>query len=151
MARQRRQAGDADPASAATIEHDETPDAEDDAARPPGQVTEDEIEALLDSLAASGLLSEERFTESRIHARAPRYGNLRIRQELAQHGVTLDADTAQALQASELDRARAVWARRYGGPASDAAGRARQARFLAARGFSADVVRRVVAGRADPE
>lgn len=125
----------------ATVEGGEPPDAL-------GAAAEQEVDALLDWLAGKGLLSAERFVESRIHARAPRYGNLRIRQELAQHGVALDADTAEALRASELDRARAVWAKRYGAPAPDAAGRARQARFLTARGFSAEVVRRVVTGRA---
>ncbi|HKX96030.1 MAG TPA: regulatory protein RecX [Methylibium sp.] len=112
-----------------------------------GAAAEQEVDALLDWLTGKGLLSAERFVESRIHARAPRYGNLRIRQELAQHGVALEPDAADALQASELDRARTVWAKRYGGVAPDAAGRARQARFLTARGFSSEVVRRVVAGR----
>jgi len=112
-----------------------------------GAAAEQEVDALLDWLTGKGLLSAERFVESRIHARAPRYGNLRIRQELAQHGVALEPDAADALQASELDRARAVWIKRYGGVAPDAAGRARQARFLTARGFSSEVVRRVVAGR----
>lgn len=113
----------------------------------PAAPTEQDIDELLDGLAAKGLLSTERFVESRLHARAPRYGNLRIRQELAQHGVAVDAATAQQLQASELERARAVWAKRYEGVAPDAGGRARQARFLTARGFSADVVRRIVMGR----
>jgi regulatory protein len=124
----------------AAVEGGEPPDAL-------GAAAEQEVDALLDWLTGKGLLSAERFVESRIHARAPRYGNLRIRQELAQHGVALEPDAADALQASELDRARTVWARRYGGVAPDAAGRARQARFLTARGFSSEVVRRVVAGR----
>jgi regulatory protein len=113
----------------------------------PGAAPEQEVDALLDWLAGKGLLSAERFVESRVNTRAPRYGNQRIRLELAQHGVALDADTTQALEASELDRARAVWAKRYGALAPDAAGRARQARFLTARGFSSEIVRRVVAGR----
>ncbi len=108
--------------------------------------TEEEIDALLDWLAARDLLSVERFVETRVHARAPRFGNLRIRHELAQHGVEVDAATAQALKSSELPRARAVWAKRFGSAALDAAGRAKQMRFLAARGFSAEVVRRVVTG-----
>ena len=40
----------------------------------------------------------------------------------------------------------AVWRRKYGTPAADAAGRVRQMRFLVGRGFSSDVVRRVVQG-----
>lgn len=154
-ARQRKPPGDAAPAAGAALGHGVAPDAEPEAIQDHPQDrlpdTEREVDALLDSLSAKGLLSDERFAESRINTRASRYGNRRIRQELSQHGVTLDAETSQALQATELERARAVWTKRYGGPATDAAGRARQARFLAARGFSVDVVRRVVAGRADPE
>lgn len=107
---------------------------------------EAEVDALLDALARQGLLSAERFVETRIHARAARFGNLRIRHELAQHGLELDPEQARSLAASERARARAVWAKRFGAPAKDAADRARQARFLAARGFSAEVVRRVVGG-----
>ena len=105
-----------------------------------------EVETLLLWLEAHGHLSQERFVESRVHARQSRFGNLRIRQELQQHGVTLDADTQQALQRSEFDRAQALWCKKYGGPAGDAAARLRQMRFLAGRGFSIDVVRRVVKG-----
>ena len=106
-----------------------------------------EIDALLDWLIANRYLSDARFVESRVNARRVRYGNLRIRQELGQHGAALDAATAERLKDSELARARAVWARRYGGaPAVLAAERARQVRFLAGRGFSADVIRRVIRG-----
>lgn len=111
--------------------------------------SEADIEPLLDWLAARDLLSTERFIETRVNVRAPRFGNLRIRQELAQHGVELDAETAQALKTSEFERARRVWAKRFDAPAVDAAARAKQQRFLAARGFSAEVVRRVVGGRSE--
>lgn len=106
---------------------------------------ESAVEALLDWLQAQRYLSEQRFVESRVHARAGRFGNLRIRQELAQHGVALDAEAAQRLRDTELERCREVWARKFGGERpSDAAARAKQMRFLAARGFSADVIRRVL-------
>jgi regulatory protein len=103
-----------------------------------------QVEAVLDWLQANRYLCEERFVESRVHARASRFGNLRIRQELAQHGVTLGADAAQQLKDSELARARAVWSRKFGQPAADAAERARQMRFLAGRGFSSEAIHRVV-------
>jgi regulatory protein len=105
------------------------------------------VEALLDWLEANRFLSEQRFAESRIHARSSRYGNLRIRQELAQHGVALSDSAESELQGSELERARAVWARKFSALAvtsSDAGARARQARFMIGRGFSLDVVRRVL-------
>ena len=103
-----------------------------------------EVETLLQWLEAHAYLSDARFVESRLRSRQPRYGNLRIQQELRQHGLSLDADSREALQQSELERARALWTRRYGAPPSDAAARLRQMRFLAGRGFSLDVVRRVV-------
>ncbi len=104
------------------------------------------IEPLLDWLIAHRYLSEQRFVESRVHVRAAKYGNRRIQQELAQHGVALDAPAAAQLRASEFERARAVWQRKFDGVATDAAGRAKQMRFLAARGFGAEVIRRVVGG-----
>lgn len=103
-----------------------------------------EVDALLVWLQDAGHLSEARFVESRLRARSARYGNLRIRKELALHGLRPSAEADEALAASELDRARAVWLRKFGAPADDAAGRARQARFLAGRGFSAEVVARLL-------
>lgn len=103
------------------------------------------LDELLAWLQDKRYLSEERFAETRVHARAPRFGNLRIRQELAQHGVTLDTEAAQRLRDSEHERCREVRLRKFGGEApADAAARAKQMRFLAGRGFSADVVRRVL-------
>lgn len=117
----------------------------------PALPTEQEVDDLLDWLAAKDLLSADRFIETRVSAREGRFGNLRIHRELAQHGMALDAETAQQLKDSELARARAVWAKRFGTPAVDAADRARQMRFLSARGFSSETVGRVVksAGRED--
>ena len=109
-----------------------------------------EIDALLDWLTAHRHLSEARFVESRVHARSQRFGNRRIAQELAQHGVALDAGMAEELKGSEIGRARAVWSRKFGPtPPADAASRARQMRFLAGRGFSVEVIRRVVRGDDD--
>ncbi len=104
----------------------------------------EQVDAVLDWLEANRYLSEERFVESRVHARAARYGNLRIRQELAQHGVALSDATACQLAASEASRAREVWSRKFGEPPRDAAERARQMRFLAARGFSSEAIRRAL-------
>jgi regulatory protein len=109
-----------------------------------------EVEAVLDWLVAQRHLSEARFVESRVHARSARFGTRRIAQELAQHGLALAPDAAAQLRASEVERAREVWARKYGTePASDAAARARQMRFLAGRGFTPEVIRRVVRGLDD--
>lgn len=106
---------------------------------------EAEIEAVLDWLAARDLLSEARFVETRVQARAARFGTMRIRRELAEHGVALDADALVSLRGSELARARAVHRKRFGeAPPADAGERAKQLRFLAARGFSAETARKVL-------
>lgn len=102
------------------------------------------VDALLDWLEAQGLLSDARFVESRVRVRASRMGTLRIRQELARHGAELSPEAARELKAGEPARALEAWQRKFGEPAEDAAGRARQMRFLAARGFDTEVVRRVV-------
>lgn len=110
-----------------------------------------EVDTLLDWLSARGYLSQARFVESRVHAREKRFGNLRIERELQQHGVTLDADARAALKASEYQRAREVWHRKYAAiGAADAAARVRQMRFLVGRGFSPEVVRRVLRDAAAP-
>lgn len=104
------------------------------------------VDAVLDWLERNQHLSQQRFVESRLHLRSERFGNARIRQELAQHGVSMSAELDASLRASEFDRARAVWQRKFGTrlmPAS-AADAAKQMRFLARRGFSGDVIRRVL-------
>lgn len=106
------------------------------------------VESVLDWLEAQDFLSQRRFVDSRVHLRAPRFGISRIRQELARHGVQMEADAAQHLQATELQRAQSVWLRKFKTPAPDAAARARQMRFLAGRGFSPDVIRQVLRGDA---
>ena len=108
-----------------------------------------EVDALLEWLQAHRYLSDARFIESRVQVRAQRFGNARIEGELRQHGVDVDATTRQQLRDTELDRARALWQRKYGAAAPDPAGRMKQMRFLAGRGFSSDVVRKVVKGADD--
>lgn len=111
---------------------------------------EAEVDALLDWLQAHRYLSDERFVESRVHVRSVRYGNLRIRQELAQHGVALTPALSGDLRDSEWARAVEVQQRKFGGPPASLAERARQSRFLAGRGFSSDVVRRALRASEHP-
>lgn len=127
-----------------------------DAEDAPARIAET-VEALLLWLQAQSYLSEARFVESRLHARAPRFGNSRIKQELAQHGLSLDAEHLERLKDSEFERARGVWERKFGaiGPPSAgktrgdshemlAAARAKQTRFLVQRGFSPELIRKLL-------
>ncbi|MBB4013842.1 recombination regulator RecX [Niveibacterium umoris] len=107
----------------------------------------DAVEAVLDRMGELGLQSDARFAESYVRSRAERLGGRRIQHELAQRGVdpeTIDAALASELGEPELARARAVWARKFGQLPADAKDWARQARFLTARGFAAEVVRKVL-------
>ncbi len=105
-----------------------------------------QITAALDELAAKGLLSDERAAASVLSAQGSRYGNRRLKQTMMAKGLSAElmALTLQQARSTELERAREVWRRRFGAPADDAAGRAKQMRFLAGRGFDGDVIRRVV-------
>jgi len=113
----------------------------------------DDIEALLDTLQAANLLSEQRFSESLVRRRAERFGNSRILSELQSHG--LDAETVDAvrnaLSTDEEERAAAVWSRKFGHPPADAAERAKQIRFLQQRGFSSRAIRTALRAADTPE
>jgi len=82
----------------------------------------------------------------REHARTARFGPVRLRHELLRQGVDKDRIHAalSAHQGNELATAQALWQKRFKLPATDPRERARQARFLAARGFSHEVIRRVL-------
>lgn len=112
-----------------------------------------EIDRVLDELASKGILSEARFAASLVRARGERFGAVRVRQELGRHGLgpELIAQATVELAKSELIRARQVWRKRFGAPPRDEAERAKQLRFLAARGFSTDVILRVVRGTSDDD
>lgn len=67
-------------------------------------------------------------------------------QDLRAQGIA--EDTAETLaagaRAGELERARAILARKYRAPANTPEERARRARFLQSRGFTLEVIRRLV-------
>ena len=109
------------------------------------------LQAALDALQAKGFINEQRVLDSVIHRRAGKLGGARLKQELQAKGLDASA-VAQALAdlaPSELERAREVWQKRYANPPQTPEERAKQARFLIARGFSGEVVRRVVSAAHD--
>jgi len=114
----------------------------------PHAASAQELDQVLAQLEASRLLSEARFVEGLARRRGAGFGVARIRNELREHRVdsALVRAAVDDLQRTELARARALWLRRFGQAAADPAGRARQWRFLAGRGFSAEVIRTLVRG-----
>ncbi|MCL6556600.1 MAG: recombination regulator RecX [Burkholderiales bacterium] len=111
----------------------------------------EELESLLDELSRRGWLSDARFAESLVRAKGARLGSLALAHTLRQRGVpeALVQSQLAALSASELERAREVWRRRFGSPPRDARERARQMRFLQGRGFPLGVIVRVLGGGED--
>lgn len=106
----------------------------------------DELETLLDDLEKRGWLSEARFVEQLTTVRRRRFGAARILNELREKGVSEGALAAaqSRLKDSEIDAARAVWKKKFGSLPTTLQERAKQSRFLASRGFSAEVVRKVL-------
>ena len=104
------------------------------------------LAVVLDELQAKGFISEQRVLESVIHRRSAKFGTTRIRQELQAKGLEPEAvaKAVEQLRATELDRAREVWRKKFDSPALDAAQRAKQMRFLASRGFGGEAIRKVV-------
>ena len=109
---------------------------------------QEDLEALLEDLSRRRLLSDERYAESRAHALSRKYGAARIAHELRAKG--LDKELAEqasgAARATEVDRAREVWRRKFRVAPRTREERAKQIRFLQSRGFSFDAIRAVVGG-----
>jgi regulatory protein len=110
------------------------------------------LERVLDELESRQLLSDERYAGAAVRTRSARYGDARLRRELTAKGVAAELATAavQAQAGGELERARALWQRRFGTLPESLPERARQTRFLLTRGFSADTIRRVLGRRGAP-
>ena len=105
----------------------------------------EQIDPLLDDLASRSLLSDARYAEQRVSARGRRLGNSRLRHELQTAGVAPELiDSTLAGAASETERAKELWKRKFGSPAADRNEQAKQTRFLQMRGFSSDVIRQVL-------
>lgn len=104
------------------------------------------LAAVLDKLAEKDFINEGRVVASILHRRAPKLGASRIQHELKAKGLAPQAvaDAVAQLRATELERARQVWRKKYGLMAPGAPERAKQYRFLAARGFSGEVIAKLL-------
>jgi regulatory protein len=117
-------------------------------------VTEGEdLAALLDDLQARGFLSDARFAEQLANRHRGRHGPLTIERELRRRGVPDDivSTTVTEARLKEYEEAQRVLRRKFAaGPASMQEW-ARQGRYLQARGFSLDVIRRLLRTPIDQE
>ncbi len=109
---------------------------------------EDDLEALLEELSRRKLLSDERYAESRAHVLSRKFGAARIAHELRAKGLdkTLAESASAAARGTEVERARAVWLRKFRAAPTTREERAKQMRFLQSRGFSFEAIRAVIRG-----
>ncbi len=106
----------------------------------------EEIAILLDAFEAKNWLSDQRFAESYVADHRARAGSIKLAYDLRQRGVS-DSIIESVLSDnhdSELDRARAVWQKKFGAAPADAAEKARQMRFLQSRGFAHETIQKTL-------
>ncbi len=110
--------------------------------------SEEALTVVLDTLAQAGWQSDDRFAQGWVHRKAPTQGASRVIHDLKLQGIAPEAlATVQAeLKNTEFERACAVWRKKFTPSAERLSPKeyARQGRFLASRGFSTDVIRRVL-------
>lgn len=105
-----------------------------------------EIESLLDEFEVKGWISEQRWVDAVVRTRRWRFGSVKVLHELKEKGVSEDglSRARDALAENEVDAARSVWHKKFARKPATVSERAKQARFLGGRGFSAEVVRKVL-------
>ena len=101
------------------------------------------LEGLLGELEGRKLLSNHRFAEMRTHILSRKYGAAKIRHDLKSKGVP-DEIVDQVSAAGEVERAASILHRKYRLPPASREEKAKRARFLQSRGFSTDVIRKLI-------
>jgi regulatory protein len=103
---------------------------------------EDNVDGVLDELSRKGWLSDARYAEHSVRAKARRYGPLKVAHELRCKGIG-EETIAAAFHAAGVDGTadmQRVWSSRFSGKPVNDRERARQVRFLQGRGFPLDPI-----------
>ena len=106
----------------------------------------EDLEAVLNELENRNWISDARAATMLVDSKRGRFGSQRIAHELRQKGIAenLIDQAMPQLKETELDAAREVWQRKFGIPAEDPKEKARQIRFLQSRGFTMEVIFKVL-------
>ena len=107
---------------------------------------DDDLAAVIGQLASVGYVSDSRCAEQVSRRHQGKHGPLTIERDLRRRGIgreLIDQVVAEA-KATEYDQARAIFLRKFSQPADTMIERARQGRYLEARGFSRSVIGRVL-------
>lgn len=109
-------------------------------------------EALLAEFEAAGYLSDARYAAATVRHRAAGFAKRRILGELRARGVA--AEVAQEAfaetGADDETTARELWQRRFGKAPANEKEKARQLRFLQARGFSPGLIYKILREAGSP-
>jgi regulatory protein len=106
----------------------------------------EQLAQVLDELSAKGFINEARVVDSTVHKLQSKFGAARVVAALQQKGIATDvlAQTRQDLAQSELERAQAVHAKKFGQAPNGPQEHAKQMRFLASRGFGSETISKVL-------
>lgn len=106
-----------------------------------------DLDVVILNLENKKQLSEERFAEERARKLARKYGAARIRQDLKAKGVPEELIARLASSDNELQKARTILERKYRAPATTREEKAKRMRFLQSRGFSSEVIFKLLSAR----
>ena len=109
----------------------------------------EDLQGLISGLKQKNQLSEERFAEGRARSLSRKYGAARIRQDLRAKGVAEELVARFSSSEDELQRAKAILERKYRMPAATREEKAKRMRFLQSRGFSSEIIFKLLSARGD--
>jgi regulatory protein len=103
----------------------------------PAAPAKDDVERVVDDLAAQGWQSDDRYAEAIVRRLTGQAARRYIEDKMAQAGIKKDVAklAMESLEQDEMEAATALWARRFGDAPSDDKAREKQIRFLLSRGF----------------
>jgi len=107
----------------------------------------EELKGLLSGLKQKNQLSEERFAEDRARRLSRKYGAARIRQDLKAKGVSEELISRFSSSENEMQKAKEILERKYRTPAVTREEKAKRMRFLQSRGFSSEIIFKLLSAR----
>ena len=109
----------------------------------------EDVKDLLAGLKQKNQLSEERFAEERARQLSRKYGAARIRQDLKSKGVSEELISRFSSSENEMQKAKEILERKYRTPAATREEKAKRMRFLQSRGFSSEIIFKLLSARND--
>ena len=109
----------------------------------------EDVKDLLAGLKQKNQLSEERYAEERARQLSRKYGAARIRQDLKSKGVSEELISRFSSSENEMQKAKEILERKYRTPAATREEKAKRMRFLQSRGFSSEIIFKLLSARND--